>query len=49
MNDRQLNPVAIVLGGTNPHKALIENLKGRGYYTILVDYYKKSCCKKGCR
>jgi len=31
-------PIAIVLGGTNPHKALIENLQGRGYYTILVDY-----------
>lgn len=31
-------PVAIVLGGTNPHRALIENLQNRGYYTILVDY-----------
>ncbi len=31
-------PIAVVLGGTNPHKALIENLQGRGYYTILVDY-----------
>lgn len=31
---------AIVLGGTNPHIALIENLKKRGYYTILIDYYK---------
>lgn len=30
---------AIVLGGTDDHIALIENLKDRGYYTILVDYY----------
>ncbi len=32
-------PVAVVLGGTNPHVALIENLKTRGYSTVLVDYY----------
>jgi biotin carboxylase len=32
-------PVAIVLGGTRPHAALIENLKARGFYTVLVDYY----------
>ncbi len=32
-------PVAIVLGGTAPHIALIKNLQNRGYYTILVDYY----------
>jgi len=31
--------VAIVLGGTYPHKSLINNLKLRGYYTILIDYY----------
>ncbi len=31
-------PVAIVLGGTAPHIALIKNLQNRGYYTILVDY-----------
>ncbi|MFN3880269.1 MAG: acetyl-CoA carboxylase biotin carboxylase subunit family protein [Nitrincola lacisaponensis] len=30
--------VAIVLGGTVPHKHLIENLKKRGYNTILIDY-----------
>src|SRR5690554_5176276 len=29
---------AIVLGGTVPHIALIERLKMRGYYTVLVDY-----------
>lgn len=34
-----IKPVAIVLGGTVPHKFLIENLKCRGYRTILVDYY----------
>jgi biotin carboxylase len=33
-------PVAIVLGGTVPHKFLIENLQERGYFTILVDYFK---------
>ncbi|WP_208858457.1 ATP-grasp domain-containing protein [Vreelandella nigrificans] len=33
-------PVAIVLGGTVPHKFLIENLKKRGYKTILIDYYE---------
>jgi biotin carboxylase len=32
------NKTAIVLGGTNPHIALIQKLKDRGYYTILVDY-----------
>lgn len=31
-------PVAIVLGGTNPHKTLIDHLKNKGYYTVLVDY-----------
>lgn len=30
---------AIILGGTIPHCELIQQLKGRGYYTILVDYY----------
>ncbi len=31
-------PVAIVLGGTNPHISLVEKLNARGYYTLLVDY-----------
>lgn len=31
-------PIAIVLGGTVPHVHLIELLKLRGYYTILLDY-----------
>ncbi|WP_114752682.1 ATP-grasp domain-containing protein [Pleomorphovibrio marinus] len=31
-------PVAIILGGTNPHKSLVEKLKERGYFTILLDY-----------
>lgn len=30
--------VAIVLGGTSPHVELINKLKKRGYYTILIDY-----------
>lgn len=36
---------AIVLGGTSPHIALIENLKNRGYYTVLVDYYENPPAK----
>jgi biotin carboxylase len=32
-------PVAVVLGGTAPHCTLIDNLKARGYRTVLVDYY----------
>ncbi len=31
---------AIILGGTIPHKYLIDNLKKRGFYTILIDYYQ---------
>ena len=31
-------PIAVVLGGTIPHVHLIELLKERGYYTILLDY-----------
>ncbi len=31
-------PIAIVLGGTVPHITLINKLKERGYYTILIDY-----------
>lgn len=37
---------AIVLGGTNPHIALINNLKNRGYYTILIDYYENPPAKQ---
>ena len=37
---------AFVLGGTNPHKSLIEKLKNRGYYTILIDYLEEPCAKK---
>jgi phosphoribosylamine-glycine ligase len=38
-------PVAIVLGGASPHKALIQNLKGRGYYTLLVDFAENPVAK----
>jgi biotin carboxylase len=31
---------AIVLGGTNDHIRLIELLKEKGYYVILIDYYE---------
>ena len=37
---------AIVLGGTFPHRHLIELLKERGYYTILVDYYENPIAKE---
>ncbi len=39
-------PRAIVLGGTNPHIELINILKARGYYTILVDYLENSPAKQ---
>ena len=41
VNSVENKKVALVLGGTTPHKYLIENLKDRAYYTILVDYNKK--------
>jgi len=40
------NKTAIVLGGTNPHIALIENLKSRGFHTVLVDYFENPPAKK---
>ncbi|MBO9473659.1 ATP-grasp domain-containing protein [Shimia sp. R10_1] len=40
------NLVAIVLGGTAPHAVLLENLKARGYYTVLVDYFENPPAKK---
>lgn len=39
-------PLAIVLAGTNPHIALIENLKARGFYVLLVDYLDSPPAKK---
>lgn len=33
-----MSKTALVLGGTSPHRLLIEKLKRRGYYVILVDY-----------
>lgn len=36
---------AIVLGGTVPHIELIKQLKERGYYIILVDYYDNPIAK----
>ena len=33
-----MSMTAIILGGMRPHILLIEKLKKRGYYTILVDY-----------
>lgn len=33
---------AIVLGGTSPHIDLINKLKARGYYVVLIDYLANS-------
>ena len=46
INAMKKKPIAIVLGGTNPHIALIENLKNRGYHTVLIDYFKNPVAKK---
>lgn len=32
--------VAVILGGTVPHAELIRQLKDRGYYTVLIDYFE---------
>jgi phosphoribosylamine-glycine ligase len=32
-------PVAIVLGGIYPHGTVLDKLKERGYYTVLIDYF----------
>jgi len=45
MIENILKPKAIVLGGTSPHIELIEILKKRGYYTVLVDYYNNPPAK----
>lgn len=42
MNDKTL---AVVLGGTFPHIELVNNLKGRGYYVLLIDYFKNPPAK----
>lgn len=42
----QNKPVAVVLGGTNPHVTLVNKLKARGYYTVLVDYLPNPPAKK---
>ena len=39
-------PISLVLGGTVAHEALIMQLKDRGYYTILIDYYNDPPAKK---
>lgn len=40
MNKQGSKPVAIVLGGTRPHVELINKLKRRGFFTVLIDYYE---------
>lgn len=38
MPENRNKPVAIVLGGTNPHIELIHQLQDRGYFVVLADY-----------
>lgn len=38
--------VAIILGGAISHILLIENLKNRDYYTVLIDYYEHPPAKE---
>lgn len=38
---------ALVLGGTHDHIRLIELLKQRGYWVILLDYYENPVAKNG--
>lgn len=40
--------VAIVLGGTSPHIHLIELLKARGFFVILIDYYERPPAYQSC-
>lgn len=37
--------IAVVLGGTFPHRELISNLQKRGYYTILADFLENPSAK----
>lgn len=39
--NHEYKEIVIVLGGTVPHKRVIEKLKERGYYTVLIDYFEK--------
>jgi biotin carboxylase len=32
--------IALVLGGTAPHISLLQHLKKRGFYTLLIDYHQ---------
>ncbi|ADL26574.1 purD domain protein [Fibrobacter succinogenes subsp. succinogenes S85] len=43
MNEQKL---AIVLGGTSPHVLLVNKLKERGYYVLLIDYLENPPAKK---
>jgi formate-dependent phosphoribosylglycinamide formyltransferase (GAR transformylase) len=38
--------IALVLGGTAPHKLLVEKLHERGYYVVLVDYLDNPPAKR---
>ena len=39
-------PIVVVLGGTAPHKLLVEKLHERGYYVVLVDYLANPPAKR---
>ena len=46
MSDSLNKPVALVLGGTYPHRELVLNLIRRGYHTVLVDYLPNPSAKE---
>jgi biotin carboxylase len=41
----ELNPTAVVLGGTYPHIRLLQHLNARGFRTVLIDYHDNPCAK----
>lgn len=45
MTNEENKPAAVILGGGFAHIPLVEKLKERGFYTILVDYYENPPAK----
>lgn len=45
LQDVKCQKRAVILGGTSPHIELIQKLKIRGYYTILMDYLENPLAK----
>ena len=42
---KESQPTAVVLGGTIPHIELLNKLRKKGYYTVLIDYYQEPPAK----